>query len=622
MGIAREFKLFLLYLFPNCFSENLPSNIQPTICILEAMPFLSKIFSLTKNSKLTITQLLFNLKSHIYKDILDKYKELRGLVILFDNVFYVPGNKSFVEMKRDSNKNSTTKTYLNEEEYIKERIKRNLKDDDLFFNDGSTLDLDGTIIWRDCNFRWILHYLVTRELLKLDIPKSKFVVIDEGIFFEKKYYPKLRKEILVNNQLTDPSISIYEKDCLISTEILSKKFQRGTLFDDKKLFLEPSLNIGESDLRILSNIKRNENNDIYVVESNDGDTLINLLKHAKSMLNPETFEFDNEIFLDTQTVSDKSSDNDRKYRFINITLLYKSIIEFFKEEFRNIKFPIETLSFLILSYFSDFTPKVSKKLSVGPVKIWNCFANLHSTNIKGYFPFTTGFDKKGNQILKDDSHRVQSIILNDEFKGILNHDAMIIESYNNSTHQSKFDPNSKSINFGYFSAFYLIKINEKKFLNFYYFIYQQILLPKLKKLNIIPTEKPIFNYNELFEHSKKINDSGLLSPNELLTRLQQILWTINYMQNGWKSQKYFSQNFYAKHLTNNRLTLYGWKLKPYDGKEQFPRSSNFILKYEIEPKILNLQNKIRIWNIYNFYTVEACNASDEEEHSKILNLVK
>ena len=150
MGIAREFKLFLLYLFPHCFSESLPSNIQINIYIMEAMPYLSTIFGITKNSKQTIKQILFNLKSHIYNNILYNIEELRGLVILFDNISHVPGNKSILEIKRDLK--NKTKTYLNEEEYIKERKERKLKDDDLFFNDDSTINLDGSIIWRDCNF--------------------------------------------------------------------------------------------------------------------------------------------------------------------------------------------------------------------------------------------------------------------------------------------------------------------------------------------------------------------------------------------------------------------------------------------------------------------------------------
>jgi hypothetical protein len=320
MGISCDVKLFLQRLFPECFSQT--NNERFDISIIEGMPhFAVKILTL-QNEHQTMHQLAVTLKKQIYS-VFDNVD--RGIVLLLDNFYLVPGNKSLVEIKRDNTKtetvnlNSPIKTWLNEDEYLELRKKKNLNEDELIYeNTEQSLDMKGIYLWRDINLRWLIHRLLSHELLKINVPEGKFLLIDEGIFLSKEDYKIKSKEILEKYEMNKEEISLFDKQTLISYEMMNE-MKSAFVFPGHQVKYEQSNRIGESDLKILSHIKRTENNDSYIVSSPDGDILLMLLLHMKSILNPITFEFDNKVFLDTQTPGDKSKGTNRDYILI---LLY------------------------------------------------------------------------------------------------------------------------------------------------------------------------------------------------------------------------------------------------------------------------------------------------------------
>lgn len=519
MGISGEVKFFLQRLFPECFSQT--TNERFDISIIEGMPnFAVKILTL-QNEYQTMHQLGVTLKQQIYNVLNDAE---RGVVLLLDNFYLVPGNKSLVEKKRDANPSFDTKplsfdskiltgnkTWLNEDEYIELREKKNLNENDLIYESTEqSLDTKGIYLWRDINLRWLIHRLLSLELLKINVPEGKFLLIDEGIFLSKEEFKIKSKEILEKHEMNKEEISLFDKQTLISYEMMNE-MKSAFVFPGHRVKYENSNKIGESDLKILSHIKRTENNDSYIVCSPDGDILLMLLLHMKSILNPITFEFDNKVYLDNQTTGDKSKGINRDYRYINITLLYKKILVFFQNEFKSILYPIETFSFLFLSYFSDYTENI--KLQAGPSKIWNTFASLHCTNNFGYIPFSA---KKIGEMQKNSNipimafernKSVNSISPSKDFIGILNKSIQLVScDIQELLNKKEFNKNSSKNKMGFFATFFSFEINVESFISFFNYLYQQPLLTKFKKEGIIKNLDPVFDYNQLLIYAKKYQE--------------------------------------------------------------------------------------------------------------------
>jgi hypothetical protein len=557
MGISPEVKLFLQRLFPECFSQT--TNERFDISILEGMPYFAVKILTLQNGNQTMHQLAVTLKQQIYNVLTDVNVE-RGVVLLLDNFYHVPGNKSLVEKKRDNSKSdepdsTSNKTWLNEDEYLELRKKKNLNENDLIYeNTEQSLDTKGIYLWRDINLRWLIHRLLSLELLKIQVPEGKFLLIDEGIFLSKEEVKSKSKEILENHEMNKEEISLFDKQTFISYE-MKNEMKSAFVFPEHRVRYENSNKIGESDLKILSHIKRTENNDSYIVCSPDGDILLMLLLHMKSILNPITFEFDNKVYLDTQTTGDKSKGTNRDYRYINITLLYHKILVFFQNEFKSIIYPIETFSMLFLSYFSDYTENI--KLQAGPSKIWNTFASLHCTNNFGYIPFSA---KKIAEIQKNSNtpglvferHKaINSISPSKDFIGILNKSIQLV-SYDNQEllNINKFNKNSTKRKMGFFATLFYFEINVESFISFFNYLYQQPLLPKFKKEGIIKNLYPIFDYNQLLIYAKKYQEK--LNPTPIESR-KKPFFNNNHNLDISKAQDIISQ------LTNNPIKKTGTK---------------------------------------------------------------
>lgn len=642
MGLTPEFKTFLFQLFPQCFSSELNQEID--ICIKEVLPdIVPKILNINKKTNITMNQLCFQFKqscSQIFYNYHDKNGKIKGpntkkrLILVIDNYTCVPGNKTLTEIKRDN----TEVTWLKEEDYLSIRKEKNF----IIRNEMDNINgIDGSVLWRDSNFRWLINYILTRELQKISIPENKELIIDEGLFFNERELTKLKENILKEHNMNHNHISHFEKDCLFSWE-LKKYFKIGYFSSDGNVYYKKTLNIGEADLKILTYINRNDSNDSYLVQSPDSDLIALLLLHCKSIINTETGELENQIFIDSQTSMDKSTNNSRETRFININLLYHSINNLFKNEYKDVIYPIETLVFLFLSYFNDYCEKVHPYLSVGPAKLWNAFSFLHHSNLnKGFIVFNQnkidGLDQDGNP----DYIRIKCKIQtkpNPKFQGLLNN-FLGLKSYNN-THlnlENQFDEFSinKKQSFGYFANYFVINLDEDKLISFFCFVYQQSLLPKFKKESILKTDI-IYDYKTLllladkYELKKKGSEKvpsycGLLSDNQLKTRIKTLQWIMNYYHNSWKSPSEFSENYVNLNNNNKNVSQYGWQLIEFNPKKSelnYSISSNYIIKIKVSNDEEYKKNKFNsIYNIYNFYIVNKLSIIEDDIVLQKLNLI-
>lgn len=683
MGIDPKVKKFLKTLFPECFSAEIDCKFNVTI--MDITQNLAAIVNSLEGKGITVHQMMTSIKSEIYRILANKTTIGENvndvLVLLLDNPFHVPGNKSFLQKQRDNN--AKNKTFMNENEYIKFKELNKCKNNILFPDSQSNININGKCLWRDINFRNRLNHLVSRELLGLNLKgyEEKKIIIDDGLFLTLKDYSNKAWDILLEYDMDSELISEYQRDTLISLE-MQKYYQTAMLYMDKDgkhcVVYKKSLEIGESDCKAFSYIKRDENNNKYLLITQDSDNLFYALLHCKSLLHPETFKFNNQLYIDCLSRGDKSNNNERDYRYINITKLYQSIINFFETEFNGVNNPIEVFVFIFLSYYSDYHTPVSKELNAGPVRLWKTFASLHSTHIDGYIPFCT------DRITK----RVPPVSSLIETKFILNN-AITIEPFNRTSHIDEFGSFSTKKNLGFFSTYFVIRFDTEKIKKFYCYLYQQNIA---KHVNL---KEIIYDYNLLIEHvinfkktsnnkkplksqaipskknvekaielinkkqeilnnkpnvkqdltdvRKKHNNSrneyevinlinsidnnnngyiddknadlnGLLTLTQLHNRINMINWIMNYFQNGWKSND-FSQSYYLQNKKTSK-SLHGWKLTPCNNNDadDFPISSNYIIK------IFNINYKASpkctIYSIYNLYKVEYTDTVDKCIESK------
>ena len=640
MGLTPEFKKFLYSLFPQCFSSVLPNDQEFNIVIKEVLPsIVPKILDINSDRNTTMNQLCFNFKKDCY-DIIHTMPGLRRLILLIDNHHYVPGNKSLTEIKRDNSKKPANKTCLGEEEYCKLRYDKNLKPDQfIIINESENINkIDGNILWRDGNFRWIIHYLLTNEFTKMSIPEGKELVIDDGLFYKPSELKDLRMKILEEYNMDNRYISDYEKDCLFSFEI-KNYYKLGYIYPGQKIYTKNSLGIGESDLKIPSHINRNNTNDSYLVITPDSDVLAILLLHQKSLINPDTLNIDNIVFIDTQTSVDKAHNESRETRFVNINLLFISIIDFFKQEYKDILYPVETMIFLFISYFSDYNETISPYLNVGPAKIWNSFSLLHSTNRnRGYITFK----QSGKNIPLRSKTIDNNIPFQYKGESLLNN-FLSLDAFNHTQLDKiyEFDEYSSETNQSYFSNYFVVKFKEEDIVKFFCFVYQQGLLKKFKESGVLKSSNFIIDYNDLLTKARefKITSTlvtgknpptdipdycGLLSYNDLITRIRTLLWIMNYYQNGWKSRTEFCDNYYlsANHLQT--ISIHGWtliKFDPNNPENTYSISSNHVLKVKNNHINKNMPNTI--YSIYTFYIVKKLSTIDQTTDpllKKLLNI--
>ena len=244
-----------------------------------------------------------------------------------------------------------------------------------------------TMVWRSNNLKWQLNSMIVSSLLtNVTVPRGRVLIVDDGVMFGDPYaYPRLRRRIMDEYAFHDRSE--YEKEMLVSFLVAHTLNMRYVLHHDGKYKRMPESGIGEADVKFGNYITREadgERNPVrrYIVVSQDTDIPFILLAHMRRLVNPETglIDDDIEVWVDSQTPSDKARGHNRAYRFVNIKRLYYAIIEFFRVEYPCVVNPIETLLFMVNALNTDFTSRLGHKcLGITRRLVWNVFSETHYT---------------------------------------------------------------------------------------------------------------------------------------------------------------------------------------------------------------------------------------------------
>lgn len=405
MGKHEEWRDFMKCLFPKCFQEKMPIGAEFDMCIVDMMQFLARMRSETTFRPREVSD-------HIVRAAFD-YSNIderedrpvikKAMVFLFDTAKNVPKCKATTQISRDTSgqdgENDESSTIMTKELYDALLEEMSLQPGEyMIHNDMKKVPakMTPTTVWRSNSLKWQLNSMVVTALLKnLVVPRGKVVVIDDGVVFGDPYaYRRLRDQII--NEYHFEEKSDYEKEVLVSFLITHTLTMRYVLHHDGQFKRMPESGIGEADVKFGNYIMREsegKRNPIrrYLIVSQDTDIPFILLAHMKRMIDPETGKVDNdlEIWVDTQTPTDKGRGITRDYRFVNIKGLYHAIIALFKEEYPTVENPIETFLFMVNMLATDFTNRLGDKyLGITRLVVWNTFSETHSQSKDGYIVFS------------------------------------------------------------------------------------------------------------------------------------------------------------------------------------------------------------------------------------------
>ena len=214
---------------------------------------------------------------------------------------------------------------------------------------------------------------MTEELLRVTPPPGLSLIIDDGVSVDPALYLQRREEMLAHYFFGDRDA--YAQECLVANLSRHHFTERFMVSEKKGVERLAQTGTGEADVKIPRFIMYGNKTSRYLVVSQDTDLIFILLLHMKSLL---PFEENLEVWLDTQTPSDRKNGGSRVYRYINVKELYNAIVDLFDREYPSIQNPIETFVFLVYALETDFTSDFDPVLRITPELVWNTFSALHT----------------------------------------------------------------------------------------------------------------------------------------------------------------------------------------------------------------------------------------------------
>lgn len=317
-----------------------------------------------------------------------EYSCTKGLVVLTDTTANVAANKARTQQKRDKSKSgegersSSTPCILDEQRYDEYASHVDMAElNYLIVNEKYECQLDQELLWRTRSCKWQFFRVVTEELLAMPLRHGLKLVIDDGISISDEHYKRQRERMIKDYGFEDRSE--YEKECLVACLAQRYFTEVFTRVEGQETVRRESTRIGEADVkfpRFITAPVEGRGTHSYMVVTPDTDAIGALLAHMKTLVGHDDGV---ELWLDSQTPTDRKWGISRPYRFINIRALYYAIVELFREEYPNVENPIETLIFLINALETDFTAAFDPALRISPAQVWNTFSELHAATLTG-----------------------------------------------------------------------------------------------------------------------------------------------------------------------------------------------------------------------------------------------
>ena len=393
MGGFTAFRNHLFNLFPHVFKRRLGSRQAFCLVIVDMMQFLAGKVKFQVQEAFDGEGLARSMRVVVESYLHDEedYYPTKGMVALLDTPKHVPTNKARTQQKRHvggSTTSTTSSIIMDEALYNRCLTGVEGSPPPLGLGDLLKSRIHGETIWRSNNLKFQVYSLITEELLKIVPPIGVRFILDDGIQIDRVRYDKERASLIT--RFAFDARSAYEQECLVANLMRQEHTQRFMVSQKKGVTLLPQTGIGEADVKIPRFLAHGNNTRRYMIVSQDTDIIFILLLHLKRMLkNNQNDDF--EVWLDTQTPTDRKMRASRQYRFIDVRALYDAIMQLFAREYPQVKNPIETLIFLVYALETDFTSAFDTCLHVTPKVVWNTFSALHTAPLvlkeRGYILF-------------------------------------------------------------------------------------------------------------------------------------------------------------------------------------------------------------------------------------------
>lgn len=562
MGLEAGWRKILLELFPYCFLDSMPSNVPIKYVIddyfLAAFRLIYGVDNWGDLRRRVVERT-------IRYDALSKNIEI--YIALFDEKRFVPLAKSPTQVKR-LEKSSMPLSPEECEAFMPgstdlHSMDKNAKPGEYIHRAWITGATKSKIIAFMTDAFCDIDYpdkSMARRIV-IDGAKVDYLVKNENL--GRRNFDHVKNDIDTERHL-DPLVA-YECEIHIPTksEHLIAKSERliGTQNKDdgrgfKSCTLYHSNTVGEADMKIVLHITRLLPYGNVFINSCDSDMIAILLLNMKDWIDPKTSKIPHSIYLDNTSAKEGA-----KSSYVDVVLLWTSILVYFEIHFPSVLNPIEVFVSMMIASGSDYVE--SMKQVTTPLQIWKAFQNggyellfqpSETKPLLSFYPKKKTLIKSNETI--DENAKLMSDLNINEFGSCFPMHALVLctQTYGN--------PN----------AYHEVHLLEDKLYEFILFLYERNLITKKDNLQVsLPTsidEKYLFLNNLATQRDAKTNHvprkMEMKSPQEIKAEIRRLAWNLDYWINGGKPNRKFEhpeQPYFQNCLETNYhgVSVWGWE---------------------------------------------------------------
>lgn len=399
----------------------------------------------------------------------------------------------------------------------------------------------------------------TARRIVIDGAKVDYLVSNEKL--ARRNFSHVKNDIDTERYL-DPLVA-YECEINIPTKsehLIGMGKQDGTGF--KSCTLYHSNTVGEADMKIVLHITRLLPYGNVFINSCDSDMIAILLLNMKDWIDPKTGKIPHSIYLDNTSAKEGA-----KSSYVDIVLLWTSILAYFEIHFPNVVNPIEVFVSLMIVSGSDYVE--SLKQVTTPLQIWKAFQNggyellfqpPETRTLLSFNPKKKTLTKS-NETIYENPKLMSDLNIN-EFGSFLS------KSANLPTHALVLCTQT----YGNANAYHEVNLLEDKFYEFILFVFQLKLIASKEKTHVsLPTainEKYLFLKNLATQKDAKTTHAptklDMKSPEEIKAEIRRLAWNLDYWINGGKPNRKFEHKeepYFQNCLETNSdgISIWGWE---------------------------------------------------------------
>lgn len=554
MGLKPGWRKILEENFGYCFLNSMPRNVSISYVIDDYFINFFRMFNGVESWDEVKQRVLKRTKTF---DALSK--DILIYVVLFDEKAFVPSAKTPTQLQRMVSSNTVP---LNAEEIetfvpgvsdLSAKANKSAKPGEYLNRAWLTSAVRPRIISFITNAFCSLDYVDAVRERRIVIDGAKIDLLINNELLRSRRVDHIKGDIAMNRHL-EPRVQ-YECELVIPTKaqnLIGLERQDGTGF--KHCTFYQSDTIGESDLKIEYHISRLLPHGNVFISSCDSDMIAILLLNMKDWIDPRTGMIPHSIYLDNTPPGCDTA----KSSYIDVVLLWSSILVYFEQNHPKVLHPIETFVVLMILSGSDFVLPFKQ---ISPQRIWDAFCHggediLFQASLKPSF----SFDTVNKKIRKSTETVYHEPALMDDFK---------IQEFGSFVSTNALVVCDQII--GVPSAYHAIKLVENKLFEFVLHVYQQILLVEKGRFKGTVEEKYEFLKTAAEARDQKTNSVShkfeMRSADEMKAEIRRVWWNLDYWINGGKPNRKFEHStepYFKNCLEKNDegLSVWGWDLDP------------------------------------------------------------